>query len=56
MTWKGRHPQVDVIDGDYPTGVIVPKTEMKQVEKRLQRSEKLSKYDITIKPKNPRGR
>jgi len=56
MTWKGQHPQFNTIGGDYPSGVIVPKAEMKQLEKRLQRSEKLSKYDITINPKNPRGR
>ena len=56
MNWKGKHPTVMRIEGDYPTGVIVPKAEMKQLNKRLQRSETLSKYDIIIKPKRPRGR
>jgi len=45
MTWTGQHPEVDRIEGDYPTGVIVPKTEMKLVNQRLERSAKLPKYD-----------
>lgn len=56
MTWKSQHPEVASIEGDYPTGVIVPKAEMKQLSKRLERSEQLPKYDITIKPQKPRGR
>ncbi len=56
MSWKGSHPEVASIDGDYPTGVIVPKAEMKQLDKRLDRSEQLPKYDITIKPTKSRGR
>ncbi len=50
------HPTVMRIEGDYPTGIIVPKDEMKQINKRLERSEILGKYDIVIKPKHPRGR
>jgi len=56
MTWKGLHPEVDRIEGDYPTGVIVPKAEMQELNKRLERLASLPKYDITIKPKRPRGR
>lgn len=56
MTWKGKHPTVHRIEGDYPTGVIVPKHEMKLLNERLNRSETLPKYDITIQPKYPRGR
>lgn len=50
------HPTVMLIEGDYPIGVIVPKDEMKELNKRLERSETLAKYDIVIKPKKPRGR
>lgn len=50
MTWKGRHPTVTRLDGDYPDGVIVPKAEMRTYNARLQRSATLPKYDITIKP------
>lgn len=56
MKWKGSHPTVMRIEGDYPTGIIVPKEEMKQINQRLERSETLQKYDIVIKPKRSRGR
>lgn len=55
MTWKGQHPTVLRLDGDYPTGVVVPKDEMRTLNKRLQRSEFLGKYDILIHPLKPRG-
>jgi transposase len=50
MTWKGRHPTVRRLHGDYPTGVRLSKKEMKPYEARLERSATLPKYDITIKP------
>jgi len=56
MNWKGQHPAVARVDGEYPTGVIVPQKEMKCLAVRLERSQSLPKYDITIKPKRPRGR
>lgn len=56
MTWKGQRPTVMKLDGDYPIGVIVPKKEMIELNKRLERSETLAKYDILIRPAIPRGR
>jgi hypothetical protein len=50
MTWKGRHPEVKQLNGEYPDGVRLTKAQMKPHEARLQRSEALPKYDITIKP------
>ena len=50
MTWKGQHPTVKCLHGNYPDGVRVPRKEMRQYEVRLQRSATLPKYDITIKP------
>lgn len=50
MTWKGAHPTITRLEGHYPTGIIVPKAEMKTYALRLQRSAALPKYDITIKP------
>lgn len=50
MTWKGLHPTVKRLHGQYPDGVRVPRKEMKQYEARLERSATLPKYDITIKP------
>ena len=51
MTWKGRHPIVKRLHGEYPDGVRVAPKEMKEYEARLERSATLPKYDITIKPK-----
>ena len=51
MRWKGRHPTVKRLAGEYPDGVRVPAREMKAIEERLERSATLPKYDITIKPR-----
>jgi hypothetical protein len=51
MRWKGQHPVVKRLHGEYPDGVRVPAREMKLTEARLHRSATLPKYDITIKPK-----
>ena len=51
MTWKGLHPTVKCLQGEYADGVRVAAPEMKQYEARLQRSATLPKYDITIKPR-----
>jgi transposase len=51
MKWKGRHPTVKRLDGEYPDGVRVAPKQMKEYEARLERSATLPKYDITIKPK-----
>jgi transposase len=53
MRWKGRHPTVKRLEGEYPDGIRVAAKEMKQIEARLERSTTLPKYDITIKPKTP---
>ena len=51
MTWKGRHPTVTCLQGEYPDGVRVTAKEMKTYEARMQRSATLPKYDITIAPR-----
>jgi transposase len=53
MRWKGRHPTVERLEGEYAQGVRVPAKEMKAIEARLERSATLPKYDITIRPKMP---
>ena len=55
MTWKGMHPEVHKIDNPYETEQPVSNVEMKTINVRLQRSESLPKYDITIHPKKARG-
>src|SRR5262249_26149475 len=54
MTWKGVHPKVEGLLGDYAEKVSVPVAEMETYNTRLERSATLPKYDITIKPKKPR--
>jgi transposase len=56
MRWKGQHPNVLQLEGEYPAGVTVPTAEMKQLNTRLERSTTLPKYDIIIRPRHPRGR
>ena len=56
MTWRGEHPTVQKIDHPYNDDAPVNYAEMKQINARLERSQTLSKYDITIKPRRPRGR
>lgn len=50
MTWKGHHPTVKRLAGDYRNGIRLSKKQMKPYEARLERSQTLRKYDITIKP------
>ena len=50
MRWKGTHPTVKRLEGDYRAGIRLSKKQMKPYEARLQRSQTLPKYDITIKP------
>ena len=56
MTWQGETPVVDTLSGEYPAGVTRTKAEMRPVEARLERSEALPKYDLTIRPRKPIGR
>ena len=55
MTWHKRHPRVLSLEGDYQAKVKVPAREMVTWEARLERSATLPKYDITIRPRKPRG-
>ena len=56
MTWCGKAPTVDEVAGGYPAGVRHTKAQMKPIEARLERSPTLPKYEITIRPKTPKGR
>jgi transposase len=56
MRWCGRHPIVDRLTETYAKKVRVSDHEMEKYNPRLERSATLPKYDITIKPKRPRGR
>ena len=52
MAWKRQHPEIAQLPGDYPSGVKLSRKEMEPWEARLDRSPKLPKYDITIRPKS----
>jgi len=52
---KGMHPIPVLVGGNYPTGVIEPKQEMKEINNRIIRSETLPSYDILILRKRPSG-
>ena len=54
MTWCGRHPTLKRLHGEYPDGVRLTKKDMQPYEARLERSQALPKYDITIRPSQPR--
>jgi hypothetical protein len=54
MTWRGQHPTVKRLNGEYPDGVRITKKDMKPYEARLKRATTLPKYDIVIRPKQPR--
>jgi Rhodopirellula transposase DDE domain len=56
MTWQGAHPVVERLLGSYAKKVSVSDEEMARYNARLERSATLAKYDITIRPKRPRGR
>jgi len=51
MSWRGQHPTVKVLTGDYPAGVRVTGRAKQELESRLERSSNLRKYDITIRPR-----
>jgi hypothetical protein len=55
MVWCGQSPTVDHLEGTWADGVKLSKKEMEPIEARLVRSKSLPKYDITIRPKQPRG-
>jgi hypothetical protein len=55
MRWRGLHPVVKRLEGDYPDGIKLSKKEMKPYEARLERSKTLPKYDITIRPTKARS-
>ena len=55
MTWKGQHPKVKHLRGEYPNGVRVAAKEMKPYKARLRRSATLPNYDITIEPRTTKG-
>ena len=51
MTWRSEYPEVHHLGHDYTIEELVTNVEMEQINARLNRSETLPKYNITIHPK-----
>ena len=50
MTWKGRHPVVELRRRIDPKGMALGKVAREAVEARLKRNPNLPKYAIVINP------
>jgi Rhodopirellula transposase DDE domain len=48
MTWKGKHPVVELVEGIYQTGVKLSGKAMAAVESQLQRLPNLGKWFVDI--------
>jgi len=55
MTWKGRHPAVELISTAYQSGVKLSKEAMERVEIQLSRAETLGKWFVDIAPVHKPG-
>jgi hypothetical protein len=53
MTWKEIQPVVRLLDRVYQTGVRLTKAALKPYQQRLQRSEALPKWSVSIQPQPP---
>ena len=53
MTWKGKHPMVELVTTTYQTGVKLTKEAMDAVEAQLQRLPSLEKWFVDIKYSPP---
>jgi hypothetical protein len=48
MTWKGKHPLVELISKSYSKGVKLSRQEMTELEKQIERLPGLDKWFVTI--------
>jgi hypothetical protein len=53
MTWKGKHPVVELVTATYQTGVKLIKGEMDVLETKLQRLPSLEKWFVDIRYSPP---
>lgn len=53
MTWKGKHPLVELVTTTYQTGVKLTKKAMQAVETHLQRRPSLEKWFVDIASSQP---
>jgi hypothetical protein len=48
MTWNGKRPTIEMLEGNYDTGVKLTKAEMEKYERSISRHSKLGKYFVDI--------
>ena len=48
MTWKGKHPTVELVTSTYQTGVKLGKEAMAEVEAQISRLPHLEKWFVDI--------
>jgi Rhodopirellula transposase DDE domain len=53
MTWKGKHPMVELISKSYSKGVRLSGKEMKELEKQIERLPGLDKWFVSFCPASP---
>lgn len=51
MTWRGRHPEVEMVSTHYPTGRKLDAETMAVIEAQVERHETLGRWFVTIDPK-----
>ncbi|MEX0715693.1 MAG: hypothetical protein WD066_03865 [Planctomycetaceae bacterium] len=52
MTWRGIEPIIRHIEGEYDRGVRISRSAFRPIANRLQRSETLPKWSLTITPES----
>jgi hypothetical protein len=50
MTWRGKHPKVQLVEGEFATGIKMTKREMQAYEAKLQRMPSLERWFVDIVP------
>lgn len=50
MTWRGRHPLVELVTKSYSKGVRLTKREMAELERQIERLPGLEKWFVTFSP------
>jgi hypothetical protein len=53
MTWKGKHPLVELVTKSYCKGVRLTKQEMEGLEQQIERLPGLDKWFVTFSPPSP---
>jgi hypothetical protein len=53
MTWKGKHPLVELVTKSYHKGVRLTRQEMEELERQIERLPGLDKWFVTFSPTPP---